>query len=448
MSSPDSSLPPPPDDWASTPMTQPPASPAVLADPTRTLLAHSAARVGASGKPGHPLYLLSAMFMLIGCFVVQSSLSNHGVEGVFGLAVTVVGYEVLLAGVAWVLLKLDFWRNLMQLLALAVLFLADPTFTYFRLVVCDVGTGFALMAAVAVLAVAKLWLLRRASPEIGAALTLPVIGLAAAGFAINLAVPFLPALYAAAMLWSVSPGMYLAWWLAAAALALALPKVLAWFRSLPESERVRPVSGAAARALTPPAERITERLNPSTQRWVTYVFLLPLVTLALRLVFLHWLYNEPMRASFLSPLALLMAFRAEVFFACQRPVASALLRLGFLTLGILLSFEAFPMPRAMALITPWALTWIFSALILAWVTGQRRSWFHGTLSVVAAAVGFATRGPDELASWFDGRGRWSLVHLIPSTAAGWGLLTIGAAFLSLLGGLVWNLLQARREQHR
>lgn len=388
----------------------------------------------------HPLYLISAACMLLGCFVVQSAVVASQPLDVFNLGLAVMAYEALLGGAALALLCWPAGRNRSHLLALALLFFVDPTFTYFRIQVTNPWIGLSITAAVLVAAVAKMgWLvymLRRRSVLLDDTPTAPAMKLslpigiaiaAAAAYLMCLLIAFLPVSFNLRMQGWVTPGLYLMWWLAAAVLGLVLPNVF-----LPEELQAQLPS------------RVSRRIQ---RYWQRYVFMLPAVFVASRLGFLHWLFPQPFQACFLTPVFLVLALHASVFVHPDQNFKIAGLRLIGIVAAIACSgVNNYTEVVALGWIAPWRITLWLAAMIYAGSALRQFHWLKVGFAAGLALTGLIGATPAEASAWCRGLLTWSFTHALPQSRLGWGLLTIGAAFLLLIWGFLWNLLAGYRRQ--
>ena len=112
----------------------------------------------------NPCYLLSGLFMLIGCWLLNFALyTNAGdIRKLILLLLVVNVYELLLITLGLVLIKRFIFRNDGRiLLGLEALFLIDITFTSGVLSTIDLHVGLLINLAVLVLAALKVFLILR-----------------------------------------------------------------------------------------------------------------------------------------------------------------------------------------------------------------------------------------------------------------------------------------------
>src|SRR4051812_3989548 len=112
----------------------------------------------------NPCYLLSGLFMLTGCWLLNFALYTRAgdIRKLLLLLSITNLYEFLLIGLGLILIKrIAFKRDGRILLALEALFLIDITFTSGILSTIDLRIGLLINAALLILAATKLFLIFR-----------------------------------------------------------------------------------------------------------------------------------------------------------------------------------------------------------------------------------------------------------------------------------------------
>ncbi len=232
----------------------------------------------------NPLYLLSALCMLVGCYLLGGIfiLEPGSLSGPVALLVILNIYEGLLIALGmYLILKAGLLRDGRTLIILEVLFLADFTFLGMESVVADVSIGLLVNLALAALAMVKLAAILRI-------LRIRLVpALLAFAFLQFIALFGLPGLFAAldAGAQVTAFSSYMGWWVPAALIVawylLVQPRWLAYHRN-----------GTAA------------RYGAILRPMLLYV---PLISIGAHLIALNWLYYVPFRLCNLAPVLIAAA---------------------------------------------------------------------------------------------------------------------------------------------
>jgi hypothetical protein len=384
----------------------------------------------------NPLFLISGVFMLGGCFLVSGVIHGYDPAEV-GDGPVLLMLVALLAvlnvyefAVIWLGLILSRSQKLVRdtrhLLGLALLLIVDASFVYNETSIFKPEIGAAIATVAAGLALVKAWWITRS-------LGIRPTRLAAAAVSICLilmyAMPVAVRLMAHDGFLS-QPFAMVVWCCLGAAVALyALP--LQWIR-------------------------FTDSDNPDhaqLQRLVAGgLILMPLVSLIGHATALLWVYENTFELSMLSPLLLGLAAvilrqqhrlggpaasakAAAIVVACA--IVPSLMTSEQLTIGSwAYSWLAFSPLRGILLVAPAILFWGW------WINGrQTLGAFLVPLPVIAAALGHTPAAMVRHARWLIE----AIAELLPRTQLQWGALAITLAFVCLgLGGLVsWRRMSGK-----
>jgi hypothetical protein len=175
--------------------------------------------------------------------------------------------------------------------------------------------------------------------------------------------------------------------------------------------------------------------------------LLPFVSLLVHLVMLHWVYNAHLYAAYVAPVLLGIAVALGTEKLARRPEL-AVLRITLPILAVMLSGDA---PSALVLTTfePYGrdVTPMFLALWGAYVVYVYLYLSRFALLLLPAGAAMAGLylfgpAPEQVASGTKRGADWGygrLTRLLPSTTAGWGVVSVCAAFAFLAIGAMISL---------
>jgi hypothetical protein len=358
----------------------------------------------------NPFYLLSALFMLGGCYTLSRGLALG--PGRTGSLLVLIGtlnlYELLVIGLAILLMGRGGRRDARILLLVEAVILLDGTFLDGEAFAADLTVGAVVSAVILALAVAKVFVVAHACGwrrDWGFAFLLLQL-------ALLLALPGLFALWAAQSAVSAvsSATVYVVWWLVA--ILVVVQAALAYM----------------AREAAGPKDEVEASLRGALG-WMPYV------SFALHLIGLGWVHRVPFQLAFLAPLILAVS------------AADILVELPWLKLkwqlpviAIFLSMTAEPgLVPATVLGTPFSparLLLVAAGLtyLLGWRLHRYRPFAIGAalcLGGPAVWMGLPMlwRAGAVITDWLGG--------LMPQTAAQWGVLAVILAFALLgLGALV------------
>jgi hypothetical protein len=365
----------------------------------------------------NPFYLLSALFMLVGCFALSHQLSLQ--SGQWKPLLLLIGvlqiYElIVLAMAVYLNRRAPAGIEAKALFVLGLLFLVDATYLNVELAASNPWVAAWASLALLVLGAIKLLVLRAslgltsrralavAVTQLGVLFYLPGIASAVSFMdehvhALGLGPEVLPR------------AMYGLWWLVGC-LALAC----LW------------------------CERDAEADLPSTVlRIGRAVLLLPLASILVHLLSLHWLYSLPFQAGHLSPLLLGLSTYASVTFGSRLGRYRSFVRWGGAGLAILFSQNA---PELWTL-TSQGVDWVVSPFRVTLVGLTLALLFHRALDrenrfrwAAGALLLVALSGPTPAAVVKN----WA--HAAPTTAFEVGTASIVSAFAFLALGFARSLL--------
>ena len=398
------------------------------------------------GKPGrwhwlidrNPLFLISGVFMLGGCYLVSSAIHVYdpaevGEDLILLMLVALLAvlnvYEL---AVIWLGLTLSKSKTLVRdtrhLLGLALLLLVDAAFVYNETSILSPWAGGALAGAAALLAVGKAWWITRS-------------------------LSIRPTLSAAAVV------------LASLVLMYTLPvavRLMAHdgFLTQPMAMLVWCALGAAVAGYAIPLRWVSldMRADPDQAQLqglvVAGLIGLPLISLIGHACALLWVYENAFELSMLSPVLLALAAiilrqheklggptastkAATIMVACA--IVPSLIQTDALTyVSPDYSWLAFSPLRGVLLLSPLVLGWAW------WINGRGVVGAANTLlPLFAAALGHSPAAMIGHTRWvLEGIGRW-----LPRTQLQWGALAIAAAFVCLIAGGLISLRRHTREHH-
>ncbi|MEM9348487.1 MAG: hypothetical protein AAGB26_18110 [Planctomycetota bacterium] len=376
----------------------------------------------------NPLFLLSGVFMLGGCFLVSGAIHDYDPaevgEGVvlmllIALLVVLNVYEF---AVIWLRIVLSRSQKLVRdtrhLLGLALLLLVDAAFVYNETSIFKPEIGVAIAAVASVLALIKAWWITR---SLGIRPTRAAAAVASISLAVMYILPVLVRLMA-------HDG----------------------FLSQPMAMLVWCLLGAIVAAYAAPTRWVSFRdsIHPDhaqLQRLVAGgLILLPLVSLIGHASALLWVYENAFELSMLSPILLGLAAvilrqqdrlggpaasakAATILVACA--VVPCLLPARELTYESLsYTWLAFSPLRGVLIFAPIVLAWGW------WIAGR------GALGAVLTVLPIPFAALGHTLSAMIGHAVWlfeTVVRWLPRTQLQWGALAITAAFVCLAaGGLI------------
>eukprot|EP00752_Nemacystus_decipiens_P016107 g14403.t1 len=376
----------------------------------------------------NPLFLISGVLMLGGCFLVSSAIHVYdpaevGEDAILLMLVALlVVLNIYELAVIWLGLTLSRSKTLVRdtrhLLGLALLLLVDASFVYNETSILSPGAGGVIAGAAALLAVGKAWWITRA---LGIRPTLRAAAVVSISLTLMYTLPVVVRLMAHDGFLSQPMAMLVWCGLGAAVAAYALP--LRWVS-------------------------LDVRLDPDQaqlQRLVVAGLIgLPLLSLIGHACALLWVYENAFELSMLSPVLLGLAViilrqherlggrsasakAATIVVACAI-VPSLVYAEGLAYVSSEYSWLAFSPLRGVLLISPAILGWGW------WINGRGPFGAANTLlPLVASALGHTPTAMIGHLRWlFEATGRW-----LPRTQLQWGALAIAAAFACLIvGGLI------------
>ena len=370
----------------------------------------------------NPFYLLSAACMLAGCVAIQTSVDPHPgqVHKLVALLATLNVYEFLLLAVALLLVHVGrrlrdpafLFRDSRILLILQTVFLADAAFLAAETYTASLRVGTYAAAAAWLLAVVKVLLANKLLPTEGARSRTAVV---LAALALLYALPGVLA-RADRHGQSVEFAIYALWW----ALGLLIAFAAVVLPTIPQSRMAR-------------AYLIT-----------------PIASVLAHLLFAYWVYKgAEFHAANLVPL--LLATAAMLARHARGRLPDLTLRTAIFLLVANATVCAVGAPDTLSFaagqFTALRVNFIAAAAVFAWCFGLRLG-----VEFLAAAIVFATaaslgRSPGHIADTLRRIVNY-LIDLLPTTATGWGLTAVAAAFVFLGAGAAISLTRpASRDLH-
>jgi hypothetical protein len=372
----------------------------------------------------NPFYLLSALSMLLGCFLLSRALAPE--PGHAGKLVLLIGvlnlYEALLIGLAlFLIVGRGLVRDGRSLLVLESVFLVDATFLGSELYASDLGIGALVAGGLFLLALLKLG-------TVGRVLRVPLpppLWFAMAPLAVLLAVPGIFAALAQARLLSL-PIVYLLWWV----LALLVVIQAAVERDWPAAP-VRSPAAAGADAL-----RVA-------------LGIAPLASLAAHLIGAGWVQGLGFYPSFLGPLFLALGIRSALREVPSLPRKSSL---WWPATGVLVSLGAssdLVVTNLGVPLSPLRVTLVGAGLsyLLAFRIHRLRVFvWSACLCLGAAWAGHTLVAMVSSVTWlWRVLGSWPR-RIAPRTTGEWGLLAVGLSFVLLIVGALQSLWRPRTPE--
>jgi hypothetical protein len=374
-------------------------------------LREAADRVRALLFRHNPFYLLSALSMLVGCYTLSNALRLEAGQSwkLLVLLGTLHLYEFLLIGLAlFLVVRRSLPRDGSILLRLEVLFLLDATLLNAEAFTADPATGALANGACLALAALKLSMILKALD-----VRLGRLGSAAYGHGLALvaAMPGVFALLAQARILSAAT-VHAAWW------PLGLLIVM--------------MAGVAGRATAHDATHSVAR------SFLTALGIGLPISLGVHLVASGWVHQVAFHLSYLGPVLIglgVARMLVEVRWVAPEwslwlPAAGVLLSLG--------SPAEMTMPGPLGIgVSPFREALFFAGL--GYLAGWRllgESVF-GWAAATTLVLGAAGHSPAAIAAtlgsmWRGLRGGGG--KLFPTTAAGWGVLSVVSAFVLLAAG--------------
>jgi hypothetical protein len=420
-------------------MTAPTDLPPAAAVPTLPPVS----RLGPVGRfiaDNNPFYVLSAMCMLAGLFILNDSLhfSPIPLPKFLTLIITLNVYEWLLVGLSVFLLRRGILRDGAMLVLMEAFFLADVAFLNAEAYTAakdHPALGSVINLVLFVLAAAKIAILFRASglslsPRSAAERNaLHLYGFTLLTLALMFALPGLFWLYARHHRGNLPPHLlYAAWW--------AVGLLPALFALLTPSSRIFGLNSWM-------------KAIPTLRLYA----LLPFLSLVAHVAVAHWVYKTPFYVDDLAPLAIGFAVFAGYFdrHFFTEPARSKY-QLALPILAVCLS--ASPPSALIASLGPVDVSSLRLVLVAAGLV-YADGLFHfrkaGFASAGVACLMFASAGPspsamaanlstlaNRLSDHFDG--------LRPKTSTHWGVLAVVGSFVLLAAGLAVSLLKRPQPQ--
>jgi hypothetical protein len=368
----------------------------------------TASDLGISGS----LYLLSALFMMIGCYTVARSLELQAGEvgGLIVMLAVLNCYEALLIGLGlYLFLRGRRAADGALLLILEGLFLVDAAYLGSELISARPAVGAYWAAGLLTVAVAKL---------VTVVQVLQIRLAAIHWISVVLGLTLLAAL-PAWLGWrsgqrEVSElDVYFGWWAVAAVVAL---------------HGLGTFSGGVGQR------------RREVRAWLRGTFAATmLISLIGHLVALGWVYHVPLRTAYVAPLIL-----AAVPWICRFwPGLGRELALPALAVVCALSVSpGLTVTAGTVTVTPLRLTLLAAAACYIGITWLRRRWTFAIAAVVAVCVALLGQTPAEI--WAVAQKAWSqavsaLRTHVPRGGLFWGCVSVAAAFGLLAAGAILSL---------
>lgn len=368
----------------------------------------------------NPLYLLSAALMLLGCYLLTGALDvRAGQLGkLLALLLTLNAYEFLLLGLAGYLWqRRALQRDARILLLIEALFLVDLTFLNGEAASISAAAGAAVNGVMLALAALKYLLARRFLGR-----SLPHSAFLFVLLTILAALPVIFRLLSHNGELSPRP-YYLLWWII---------------------------------GLLPVLFDVLRRLFPHTapsgirSTWLTLAYL----SLIAHAGFQHWVYDAHFYVACVAPVLLGLLVIAPRLPRWVGRVGQT--RVVLTVLALLLGATS---PPELALLVPGTTTTLSPGLLtcagaaLAWaycLSLPALAWTTGGLALLALLRLFGPR-PEQVVNFADLclQRMLALLHRgLPSTPAGWGLVAIVSAFVTLALGALLSLRRHRVPEGR
>ncbi len=380
----------------------------------------------------NPFYLLSALCMIAGCYVLNLALELHAgeVRRLLILIATLQFYELLLLALGLYLIHArGMFRDGRTLLLLEVVFLADLMFLNAEAATCTLQAGLAINAVLFALALGKvlavMWVLSQRFP-------VGLYSVAAIQLGALFAVPCLLKFLEHDGFVS-SRQFYAIWWVVG----------------------LLPVLFEVQRRLCPELhERELSLAMPGLGRLYA---ILPFASLLAHMGMMHWVYRTPLCGADLSPLAIGLAISiASKAPTVRLPLSNLRLLRVALPLTSLLLASSYPRDlqfnpfasNANYVITPVACAAIGAYLAYVYLFFLRHASYWIAAGAVAAAMILFGPTPSQIAIQIDSA--WSRAHevlaqLLPRTAVQWGVTAVICAFAFLGLGAALSLSKAKPQ---
>jgi|GEM_PF-2133465 len=388
----------------------------------------------------NPLFLISGVFMLVGCFLVSREIheadpASVGDATVLGLLIALLVvlnvYEFAVIGLGLILSRSrTLVRDTRHLLGLALLLLADASFVYTETGIFNPGVGAAIAGVATLLAAGKALILMRA------------IGLKPNRIAFGVTTLTIAAMYflPIAVRLIADDGFLHP---AAAYGVWATVGLIAGLHALP------PRWMNASHALSEDHRQLQKIISIGLAA-------LPLISLIGHAAAALWVYENPFNPMILSPVLLGAAailLRQHLSLGGGRPsaqaatlliasaiVASMIRQESLIYESQVYSWVAISPLRGVLLVSPLLLVW-------AWMVGGRRpaGIINAALPLVAAMLGHTPGVMLHHAAWL----LQGVYAYLPRTRLAWGTLGISSAFACLgLGGLMSWWRSSRDCKHK
>ena len=373
----------------------------------------------------NPLFLISGVFMLVGCFLVSRSIHEHDPVDIgestmlwllIALLLVLNIYEFAVIGVGLALAKSKtLVRDARHLLGLALLLLIDAGFVYTEIGIAEPMVGLLIAAIATGLACVKLWLILRV---LGIRRTLSATVVTAMSLAGMYGLPILLRLLANDGFLSQAGAMAL-WTGVGLIVGLhALPRCWYWT-----------------------VERSNADYRQLQNLMLAGVILLPIISLMGHAVAALWVYQNTFEPAMLSPVLLGLtavilrhpdrlggirpAAQAATLFVASAIVSSLMPSEDLTWVSSEATWLAASPLRFVLFVSPLLLGWAW------WQSGRKPiGFFNVCLPCIAAMLGHT---PDAMLSQLNWIYVWASAYQ-PRTKLGWGSIAIGLAFASLLLG--------------
>ena len=385
----------------------------------------------------NPLFLISGVCMLIGCFLVSGAIHVYDPAEVgkrtvllllIALLVVLNVYEL---AVIWLGLKLARTQSLVRdarhLLGLALLLVVDAAFVYTETSIFAPWIGAAIAGSATLLACGKAWWIVR---SLGIAPTRLAMVVTAVALAAMYALPV--GVRAMASNGFLSQPQAMLVWTGLGLVVALYAAPLRWVRY--------------AGGVSPDHARLQRLI-------VGGLVLLPLISLIGHAAAALWVYENAFEPSMTSPLLLGLAAvmlrhhrrlggpeasakAASLVVACAI-MPSLLASDGLTYISADYSWIAFSPLRGVLLIAPLLLGWAW------WISGRGPVGAMNTaLPLAAAALGHTPTAMARHTRWLIE----SIAGFLPRTQMQWGAIAIGAAFMCLAAGGLISWWRQTREQ--
>jgi len=365
----------------------------------------------------NPCYLLSGLFMLAGCWLLNFALYTKAgdIRKLLLLLLIVNLYEFLLITLGLALIKrIAFKRDGRILLALEALFLIDITFTSGILSTIDLSIGLLINATLLTLAAIKVFLILRG-------LQLPNSTRMAIFILAQIAcVLLIPTLYKYIALPHhgriTAVNVYFTWWLTA-----LLPLLGLFLHHLPRRAFLHPIG---------------------TEHRLALLFLiLPFASLIIHLHSSAWVYSIHFTPAFITPLLLGLAISANLLEPHLQRYLIARIQFFFIAISIFLSAAHNDLLFSLGFaptFSPLRLTLLTSALLFLYFIHH-----HDNLTFLWTALlclCAAILGPTLPIMWQNLQTLFtSSRRLVPTTTTQWGIVSVTSSFLLLAIGAIFSL---------